>query len=159
MTESDGSPKPSTIPESSKDDKFKYKAAAFLTGVAGASMIGGFGLTLGSAKKKDPEMFNKGVVGTRALPEAGSALALRALGWGTLYAVTGFSVFCFGVWKAMGVSNLNEFRLKAGSVLPRIPKNENPQGRTEFSGLNDLLGYIISEDERMKREKKEAGIE
>lgn len=29
-----------------------------------------------------------------------------------------------------------------GSILPEIPKNRTPQGRTEFSGLNDLLDYL-----------------
>ena len=70
-------------------------------------MIGGFGMTLGMAKKKDPSMFNKGMMGARELQEAGGALAMRALGFGTLYAVTGFSIFCFGVWKLMGVQNVS----------------------------------------------------
>lgn len=140
-------------------NKFKYQSAAFLTGVAGISMLGGFGMTLGMAKKKDPNMFNKGMMGTRELHEAGGALAMRALGWGTLYAVAGFSIFCFGIWKLMGVKDLQEFRMKAGSVLPRIPKNNPPQGRTEFEGLTDLLQYLIDEDERKrpKIEKKVPG--
>lgn len=37
---------------------------------------------------------------------------------------------------------MQEFRYKMGSVLPTIPKNTPPQGRTEFSGLNDLLDYL-----------------
>lgn len=37
---------------------------------------------------------------------------------------------------------MEEFRYKMGSILPRIPKNDPPQGRTEFSGLNDLLDYL-----------------
>ncbi|KAK8743279.1 hypothetical protein OTU49_001347 [Cherax quadricarinatus] len=131
-------------------DKLKYQSAAFLTGVAGVSMLGAFGMTLGMAKKKDPEMFNKGIMGTRELREAGGALAMRALGWGTLYAVAGFSIFCFGVWKLMGVKDLQEFRMKAGHILPTIPKNNPPQSRTEFEGLNDLLQYIIDEDEKKK---------
>ncbi|XP_050727820.1 transmembrane protein 242-like [Eriocheir sinensis] len=136
-------------------EKFKYQAAAFLTGVAGVSMLGGFGMTLGMAKKKDPNMFNKGIMGARELHEAGGALALRALGWGSLYAVAGFSVFCFSIWKLSGAKDLKDFRMKAGSVLPRIPKNDPPQSRTEFSGLTDLLQYIITEDERKKQGLKE----
>lgn len=38
-----------------------FSAAAFLTGVTSLSLLGGFGMTLGWAKKQDPEMFNKGV--------------------------------------------------------------------------------------------------
>lgn len=83
-------------------------AAAFLTGVAGVSMLGGFGMTLGMAKKKDPNMFNKGIMGARELHEAGGALALRALGWGSLYAVAGFSVFCFSIWKLSGAKDVSD---------------------------------------------------
>ncbi|KAG0717000.1 Transmembrane protein 242 [Chionoecetes opilio] len=138
-------------PKESK--KFKYLAAAFLTGVAGVSMLGGFGMTLGMVKKKDPNMFNKGMMGAREVHEAGGALALRALGRGSLYAVAGFSVFCLSVWKLSGAKDLQDFRTKAGSILPKIPKNDPPQSRTEFEGLTDLLQYLITEDER----KKEAG--
>ena len=47
---------------------------------------------------------------------------------------------------------MKEFRQKVGSWLPVVPRNNPPQGRTEFSGLNDLLQYIIDVD----KEKKEA---
>lgn len=83
-------------------------AAAFLTGVAGVSLLGGFGMTLGMAKKKDPNMFNKGMMGARELHEAGGALALRALGLGSLYALAGFSVFCFSVWKLSGAKDVSK---------------------------------------------------
>lgn len=43
--------------------------------------------------------------------------------------------------------------MKAGSILPRIPKNNPPQSRTEFEGLTDLLQYLINEDERKKQEQ------
>lgn len=32
-----------------------------------------------------------------------------------------------------------------GSILPRLPKNNPQHGRTEFSGLNDLLAYLSEE--------------
>uniref|UniRef100_A0A6M2CSA3 Transmembrane protein 242 n=1 Tax=Rhipicephalus microplus TaxID=6941 RepID=A0A6M2CSA3_RHIMP len=127
----------------------KYAEAAFLAGVAGAAAIFGFGMTLAQAKKRDPENFAEGLTASQKLHESGSRLALRALGRGTLYSVTGFSIFCFVAWKAMGVSDLQEFRLKVGSFLPRIPKNE-PQGRTEFSSLRDLLNYVIEESDKKK---------
>lgn len=50
---------------------------------------------------------------------------------------------------------LQDFRMKAGSILPRIPKNDPPQSRTEFEGLTDLLQYLITEDERKKQGMKE----
>merc|ERR1719499_2687728 len=58
----------------------------------------------------------------RALHESGAALATRALGWGTLYAFAGCGVLFCTIWKVMGVNNLKEFREKAGSFLPVIPK-------------------------------------
>ena len=77
------------------------------------------------------------------LHEGGAALAGRALAYGSLWAVFGCSVLFFSVWKLMGAKDLKEFRVKAGSILPRIPKNEPPVGRTEFSGLiiSQLLVY------------------
>ncbi|PRD30287.1 UNVERIFIED_CONTAM: transmembrane protein [Trichonephila clavipes] len=80
---------------------------SFLLTVTGISVIGGFGMALAMAKKRDPVYFFKGMMQTKELPESGGSLAMRALGWGTLYAVSGFSVFCFGVWKMMGVKNVS----------------------------------------------------
>ncbi|CAG7838346.1 unnamed protein product [Allacma fusca] len=127
----------------------KWPEAVFLTGVAGASMIFGFGATIASAKKKDPEYFSKGMTPALRM-ETGGSLALRALGWGSFYAVTGCGILFYSIWKLMGVKNLEEFRLKVGNVLPRIPKNSPPQGRTEFENLTDLLQYIIDEDKKAK---------
>ena len=45
------------------------------------------------------------------------------------------------------------FCFQVGGYLPRIPKNSPPQSRTEFSGLNDLLQYIIDLDNEKKRTK------
>lgn len=40
-------------------------------------------------------------------------------------------------------------------MLPRIPRNDPPQSRTEFSGLNDLFQYLIDEDARKKQEQEQ----
>lgn len=32
--------------------------------------------------------------------------------------------------------------MKCGSILPKIPKNEKPNSRTEFEGLTDLMKYL-----------------
>lgn len=37
-------------------------------------------------------------------------------------------------------------------MLPRIPRNDPPQGRTEFKNLTDLLQYVIDEDNKAKAE-------
>ncbi|KAK3734936.1 hypothetical protein RRG08_038960 [Elysia crispata] len=135
------------------DKYYKLKAGLFLTSLTGASILGGFGMTLAMAKKQDPKNFAKGIHGSREIPESGVSLATRALARGTLYSVAGFSLFCFTVWKLMGVSNLAEFRYKVGTWMPKIPKKENP-GRGDFKTLRDLLNFIIEEDEREKTEKK-----
>ncbi|KAG5900004.1 hypothetical protein JTB14_009090 [Gonioctena quinquepunctata] len=124
------------------DREFKVKAAVFLAGVSGISAIIGFGTTVASARKQDPRYFGKGMMPTKELPESGASLALRALGWGSLYAFVGCGVLFYSIWKISGAQNMEEFRYKVGSLLPRIPKNNPPQGRTEFAGLTDLLDYL-----------------
>ncbi|KAK6986112.1 transmembrane protein 242 [Biomphalaria glabrata] len=137
------------------DDKYqKLKAAIFLTTVTGMSILGGFGTTLAMSKRQDPTNFSKGIHGSREIPESGISLATRALARGSLYSVAGVSFICFAVWKLMGAHDLKEFRHKMGSILPTIPKKPEP-GRSEFTTIRDLFNYIIEEDEKEKRTKKQ----
>lgn len=46
---------------------------------------------------------------------------------------------------------MEEFRTKVGGALPPIPRNAPPQGRTEFSGVRDLLQYLIDEDSKKSK--------
>ena len=80
----------------------------FLVSVASAAAIFGFSATLATARKQDPNHFSKGLTGhhLKELPESGGRLAVRALGYGTLYAVTGFSAFCWLVWKMSGAKDV-----------------------------------------------------
>ena len=143
-------------------------SSVFFLTLTGASIVGGFGLSLSRARKSDPCAFERGVMpgggaalGEGIVPgalskeaqlaEAGTQLAVRALRRATLYAVGGFSLFCFAAWKLSGASDLQDFRQRAGRILPSIPKNNPPQSRTEFSGINDLLQYLIDEDEKKKK--------
>ena len=93
------------------------------------------------------------------LHESGAALASKALAWGSLYAFAGRQLLaetdsfdCFydfyflstflgcgllfgAIWKLSGAESLQDFRQKAGRILPVIPKKPPEAGeRTEFSG-------------------------
>lgn len=121
--------------------RFKIQSALFLTGVTGASIVFGFAMTLAMARKKDPNMFQKGLLPTKDMPESGGSLAVRALAWGTFYSVTGFGIFCFAACKMMGVHNMKEFREKMQSVMPTIPKRE-PQGKSDFTSVDQRINTI-----------------
>ena len=157
----------STESNSDENSRYKLKAGLFLVTAGGIGLLGGFANALGSARKQDPNSFDKGLIGDvakkeaqqrRVLHEAGTKLATRALGYGTLYAMAGCSVIFFSIWKLSGARDLEDFRQKAGNILPRVPKNDPPQSRTEFSGINDFLQYVIDKDKEEKefKRKKEA---
>lgn len=42
-----------------------------------------------------------------------------------------------------------------GEKLPKIPRNDPPQGRTEFESFRDLFNYLAEESEKQKRIKNE----
>ena len=88
---------------------YYFSAGIFLTSVTCIGAIVGFSTTLASAKKFDPVSFNKGLIGSKELNkmETGASLALRALGWGTLYAVIGTTSLAYGLWKLSGASNVS----------------------------------------------------
>lgn len=131
--------------------KTKLAGGMFLCGIAGISVLFGFGGAVAMAKKRDPSYFYKGMLQSKEIPESGGQLAMRALGWGTLYAVSGFSAFCYVVWKLLGVNNLQEFRIKVGTLLPTIPRNESSEELKKVKTLRELLNYVIEEDKKSKK--------
>ncbi|XP_072178097.1 transmembrane protein 242-like [Diadema setosum] len=102
------------------------KKALFMVTVSGLAMLGGFGMTLARAKRRHPGSFSKGMIPDPQveLYESGASLGMRALGWGTVFAITGVGSLTFLICKAMGVHNVEEFRVKFQSVAPRIRRNE-----------------------------------
>lgn len=63
-------------------------------------MMGGFGVTLGMARKKTPDAFS-------GRYNEGVKLATRALVYGSLWAVGGVGVIVYGVKTALGVKTVS----------------------------------------------------
>lgn len=133
-----------TDPEAKKKKERLY-GTLFLGSIAGISGLIGFSSALAAAKKRDTKSFDAGVMGGKGLHESGVALATRALFWGSVWAIGGCGILFYGIWKLSGAKTAEEFRMTVGNLLPRIPKNDPPQSRTEFENLTDLLKYVSEE--------------
>ncbi|KAL9968779.1 hypothetical protein ACROYT_G020903 [Oculina patagonica] len=127
--------------------------ALFLTGVTLASMVGGFGYAIGQARRRSPGSFDQ-------RQQEGVKLAVRALGWGTVLAVSGVGLLVLGVKTALGVKDAKEFGVKMKSILPtkdgklvsyfeswRIPRNKG-------GGKNDEWFSSSSESASQKTAEK-----
>ena len=75
--------------------------ALFITGVTFASIVGGFGYAIGQARRRSPEPFD-------ARTQEGVKLAVKALGWGTVLAVSGVGLLVLGVKAVLGVKDVRE---------------------------------------------------
>lgn len=152
--------------------------------MAGFGLLVGFSNGVSLAKKKDEKAFTQGLMmlnnQNKPAPEAGVRLAMRALGYGSLWAFAGVGLVCSSVWFIVGAKDVSEprnvhtivfyavvliqfvfcppklkdFRLRMGQMLPRVPRNE-PQGRTEFESFRDLFNYLSEESETKKKKKQE----
>lgn len=69
-------------------------AARVIGGIGLLSFIGAFAVSLGLIKRKNPHVF---VNQSSNASESPARLATKALGWGTLYAAAGVSVFVMSV--------------------------------------------------------------
>ena len=85
------------------------------SGVTFASIVGGFGYAIGQARRRSSEAFD-------ARTQEGVKLALRALGWGTVLAVSGVGLLVLSVKTALGVKDvrivLQLFSKNLGSLTP-----------------------------------------
>jgi len=120
----------------------KLKAFSFIGCVAGASVLAGFGFSFTQSRKLDPVKFQEGLSPAARNLQSGTAVATRALGLATVYAVSGVSLVCFTIWKLVGAKDLHEFRYKVAEFLPRVRRNDPPTSRTDFESLTDLMGYL-----------------
>lgn len=115
-----------------------FAGALLLTGVTFASMASGFGYAIGQARRRSPSSFDQ-------RQQEGAKLAMRALGWGTVLAVSGVGLLIFGVKTALGVKDAKEFGLKMKSIFPtkdgklvsyfepwRIPRNKGKGNNKEW---------------------------
>ncbi|OTF70653.1 transmembrane protein 242-like protein [Euroglyphus maynei] len=148
-----------------KQENSKFWETLFLGSIAAVGLLIGFSNGISLAKKNDETAFNKGLMmlpdrpnqpGTPKPPpmESGVRLAARALGIGSLYAFGGVSILSAIIWFSVGAKNLKDFRQKIGEKLPRIPRNNPPQGRTEFESFRDLFTYLAEESEKEKNQKE-----
>ncbi|XP_022104471.1 transmembrane protein 242-like isoform X2 [Acanthaster planci] len=120
--------------------------SVFMVSVAGIAMISGFGLTMATAKRKHPGSFSKGILPNPSVSihESGASLGMRALLWGSLFAVTGFGTLTFAVCKVMGFNSVEDFKKKFQSVAPRVRRN--PNSEPEEVTLRKLHQEILEED-------------
>lgn len=92
-------------------------AGIFLASVAGVAAIAGFSKTLATSKRQEQVLVEKGVIENVRLLDAGSSLAMRALGWGTFCAFLGTFTFSYGVWKLSGATNVCLIVVLGGYIM------------------------------------------
>lgn len=145
-----------TNKDSTTEPKTKNKAellgkGLYFTIISSIGILSGFGYSLGATKKQNPKL-NKNVKNINYLHYSGVKLARKALFRATIITVSGFSIFCFSIWKLSGAENFQDFRYKIGNFLPRLSnKNKENEGRRDFKNLTELWEHLIDEDQKKKK--------
>lgn len=91
------------------NSNFQLVKGVFITSITGISALVSFSFALSSARKRNPVAPDDV---SAQVYNSGAKLALRALKWGTFYAVTGCGLLIFGVWKAANVNNVSRLESK-----------------------------------------------
>lgn len=87
-----------------KNSVGNLKGAVFLFGVTCMSILGGFGITVGRARKSAPDAFAE-------RHNEATRLATRALGYGTLLSVTGCGLLVVAACKVLGINSFDQIRI------------------------------------------------
>lgn len=69
--------------------------------------IFGFSRTLMASKHEEQKLLEKGLIEGPHMLDAGSRLARRALGYGTLFALLGTGTLFGGIWAMSGATNVS----------------------------------------------------
>ena len=101
-----------------------FLGAVFLAGITGIFLISGFSSTLTVLKKNNSKLFNKCNTKSKNHNDTGTDLALKALGWGSFFSITGCSALCYSIWKLSGATSFEDFRIKIQNLLPKISKDD-----------------------------------
>lgn len=102
-----------------------YTKVLFFIGISSVAAIGSFGAMLSRTEKEGKT--KPGVKLDPAAMETGASLARKALGRATIYAVGGFSAFCFLSWKLIGARDFQEFRQIMGRKFPKVHRPREPE--------------------------------
>jgi hypothetical protein len=130
----------------------------YFTFLTACGLLGGFGLAVGRTKKRETTEKLIKQPNSRRIFDDGQRLAVRALRRATIYSLTGVFSFTAFLWLMSGrPRTLGEFRMWTGSWLPSIKskKKKEPEGRSEFKNLTELMQYLSDEDTKLKAKKKD----
>lgn len=108
-----------------QSNKSFYTKVLFFIGISSVAAVGSFGAMLSRTEREGK--IKPGVKLDPAAMETGASLARKALGRATIYAVGGFSAFCFVSWKLIGARDFAEFREIMGRKFPKIHRPREPE--------------------------------
>jgi hypothetical protein len=86
-------------------------------------LLSGFGSALSTLKKESPKLFTKSTILNEKYSNTGLKLAVRALGWGTLYSITSCSMLFYSIWQISGAISFKDFHQKIRKYIRPISKN------------------------------------